>query len=195
MKLIDMVGERHGSLTVMSRAENDGSGHTRWLCVCDCGEQAIVDGYALRTEHQTTCGKCSNIGKRVQKHGMYQTRLYHVWENMLSRCNNKNNPYYKNYGERGISVCNEWSDFECFYKWANDSGYSSELTIDRIDNDRNYTPDNCKWSTRKQQQNNRRVCIYVETEEGKMTLKQYSEYYHIPYSTVRRHYKRGTLLK
>lgn len=192
MRLIDMTGEKHGSLIVVGRANDDSSGHTRWMCDCDCGESAIVDGYALRTGHQTTCGKCKTIGDKRRKHGKYKTRIYHVWENMKSRCNNPNNRHYRNYGGRGISICDEWEAFEPFYEWSIQNGYSDDLTIDRIDNDGDYSPLNCRWATRKEQQNNRRVCVIVNTPNGDMTLKQISEYYHIPYRTVQRRHHKGS---
>ena len=93
------------------------------------------------------------------KHGMTHTRIYQCWADMKQRCLNKNNPWYRIYGARGITVCNEWREFEPFYAWALSSGYSDSLTLDRINNDKGYSPDNCRWATRKQQIHNRRETI------------------------------------
>ena len=109
-------------------------------------------------------------------HGMSRTRIYKIWEAMKQRCYNQNEPSYKNYGGRGISVCQEWkSDFMSFYAWAMDNGYKEDLTIERIDNDGNYEPSNCKWITLQEQENNRRTTVFMELDGEKMSLKQWAE--------------------
>ena len=90
------------------------------------------------------------------KHGLSRTRIYQTWADMKQRCNNPNNPFYHRYGGRGIGYIPEWNDFEAFYKWAKNSGYQEDLTLDRIDNNKGYSPDNCKWSTQQEQALNKR---------------------------------------
>ena len=110
----------------------------------------------------------------VQKHGMCDTGIYNVWRNIHQKCLNPNNPSYKYYGGRGISFCQEWHDFMVFYKWAIESGYRPGLTIDRINNDGDYTPDNCRWVTMKVQSLNKRNIMMVEYNGKRQSLKEWS---------------------
>lgn len=112
-------------------------------------------------------------------------RIKSIWQGMIARCNNSNSASYKNYGGRGITVCDEWANsFESFLEWANHSGYSDNLSIDRIDNDGNYSPDNCRWATSKEQANNKRTNVTFEYNGKKMTMQQLSELFDIPYQKL-----------
>ena len=130
-----------------------------WRCVCDCGNETIVVSSSLKSNHTQSCG-CYH-SECVITHGMYNTRTYRTWQSMLSRCHNTNNPVYHNYGGRGITICDRWKDsFENFY---DDMGPRPEgMSIERIDNDGNYEPGNCKWATPIEQINNRRCTIRFE---------------------------------
>ena len=150
----ELSGKRYGMLTVVSY-----DGHGLWRCKCDCGNEKVIKGSNLLTGHVMSCG-CygkNKLGNHVRKHGGTGTRLYRIWMLMRYRCSNENNPSYKNYGGRGIKVCDEWQDsFIVFRDWALKHGYRDDLTIDRIDNDKGYSPDNCRWIYYKDQPKNRR---------------------------------------
>lgn len=126
------------------------------------------------------------------KHGKYHTRLYRIYSNMKKRCYNSNMINYKNYGGRGIKVCNEWLDnFMTFYDWAMDNGYRDDLTIDRIDINGNYEPANCRWLTYKQQANNRRNNVYLTYDGKTQTMKEWADELNIPYSRINCRHRRG----
>ena len=164
MKAQNLVGQKFGRLTVVSRAPNDKYGKTMWNCVCDCGniKEKPVTSYSIKSGEVISCGcvKSERIKKENQKrikHGMTSTRLYRIWHSMKTRCYNPNDAHYKDYGSRGITICDEWkNDFIAFKQWATESGYSEKLSIDRKDNDKGYYPDNCRWTNIKVQANNRR---------------------------------------
>lgn len=151
---LDLHGQRFGKLVVIAPAERAENGKTRWLCRCDCGRETVVKTNALRTGDTKSCGclvkeASSNAHK---KHGMCETRLYRIWRGMKNRCCNPNARDYPYYGGRGIEVFPKWSEnYAEFQEWALSHGYRTDLTLDRVDTNGNYCPENCRWVTWKEQ--------------------------------------------
>jgi hypothetical protein len=182
---VELLGQRFGLLTVLADAS---AGHRYQMvrCQCDCGNVTVIRKSRLyeRSGKQLACG-C--LRGRHTKHSDSNSKLYRVWDSMVRRCHNPNHRAFASYGARGIQVCAEWRDYRYFKAWADTSGYAEGLTIDRIDNDNGYAPSNCRWATRKEQQNNRRCCVYIEHDGKRLTVTEWSELLGVPRHTVRKH--------
>ena len=159
----DMTGQRFGRLTVLRRAGSTRHREALWLCLCDCGNERTISGSSLRRGYSKSCGCLRDeiVSNTQSTHRKTKTRLYNVWTHMIQRCYNPKHTAYKRYGGRGITVCNEWrNSFQKFHEWAMETGYDEnaafhKCTIDRIDNDKGYSPDNCRWVDMKTQRHNR----------------------------------------
>ncbi len=173
MRAKDETGKRYGRLTVVSRIERPGKG-LFWKCVCDCGNESVVWGANLRNGNSKSCGCLGRENKLASKttHGKAHTREYHVWLTMKSRCRNPKNHKYADYGGRGIKICKRWEVFDNFYADMGDRP-SDAHSIDRIDNDGDYTPDNCRWATTEQQQGNKRSNRVLEWNGKRQTVKEW----------------------
>ena len=173
---IDLLGQRFGRLTVVEQAGKDNNKkNLLWTCVCDCGGTTVTTTAHLRSGHSQSCGCLfkerliqGGINTRfVTTHGKSKSRLYKILSGMKDRCYNPKNRKYHLYGGRGITVCDEWKNsFQAFYNWGITNGYKDNLTIDRIDNDKGYSPDNCRWATVTEQNRNRRCCKSVVKNNG-----------------------------
>lgn len=199
----DLTGKTFGRLTVLERVEDHISpcGHKEimWKCRCECGNEVIVQGKRLRNGTTRSCGCLSRelTSERFSTHGYSKERLYGVWTGMIDRCCNENNQNYHNYGARGIKLCDEWRhNYVSFREWALQAGYDEnaepgECTIDRINTDGNYEPDNCRWANKTEQARNRRNTImYVYNGEEK-PLAEWCDEFDLPYLKVSYRLKHG----
>lgn len=172
------VGERYGFLICLSRSFPDKDSRYGTY-QCDCGKTIpIINGNVERGATKS-CGcyqkSFSRAGNPHRKHSGKGTRLYHIWKSMRERCNNPNASNYERYGAKGTSVCKEWDDFSVFRDWALSHGYNEQLTIDRIDGSRGYTPDNCRWSTYKEQARNLKSNHMIEYAGETHCISEWAE--------------------
>lgn len=194
MKFKDLSGQKFGRLTALYRLHNYHKKCTYWLCICDCGNLKIIKYIHLTSGHTKSCGCLQKeiVYKQSTKHGLEGTRLYNTYYNMRSRCYNKNNKEYKNYGGRGITICDEWlNDFMAFYNWSINNHYQENLTIDRIDNDVGYSPSNCRWVNNTSQQRNKRNNNIITINNESHCLSEWCELLKIKRDTVYKRLKYG----
>lgn len=199
-RIKDLTGQRFERLVVIERANNTKKGQARWLCRCDCGKICVVDGAHLRHGKIKSCGCLSkeNTINRSTKHGMKKRAnpniLYYTWQNIKRRCLTPSNTHYHEYGERGITICDEWrDDFEAFYNYVSKLEHFGEdgYTLDRINNNGNYEPGNVRWATRKEQTRNRRSTIKVKYCGELISLKEAAERSGLNYDALRERYRKG----
>jgi len=182
-KLINIVGQKYGRLLVLEKAESQ-KGRTLWKCLCDCGNEVVIQGLLLKNGHTKSCGclRKEMAAEAKTTHGMGKTKLNYVWLDMKGRCLRPTHRSYKNYGGRGITYTKDWETFEGFYADMG-STYQEGLTLDRIDNNKGYSKDNCRWTTVLIQNNNKRNSA-LETVDGiTATRSQLSDMYGIPRCT------------
>jgi hypothetical protein len=166
VKPLDLNGGIFGRLRVLSKASSKSDGAIWWICRCDCGNIKEARGSDLKRGFISSCGCWKRDAPKLRTtHGGSDTRLYHIWQAMRNRTGNQNASKFHYYGGRGITVCDEWinsDSFPEFYSWAMSNGYQAHLTIDRIDNYKGYSPDNCRWATWTEQMNNKRPRNEIE---------------------------------
>lgn len=199
----DISNQIFGRLTAISpvkKRRNNGLSAIYWLCQCNCEDETFIeiDGSKLRSGNTKSCGclQKETASDAKKKHGDAGIPLHNIWKSMRTRCIKPNHPTYKSHGARGIKVCDEWLDLDYGYirfkEWALKNGYKEGLTIERIDNDGNYEPSNCRWATQKEQMRNTRKTVYCEYKDQIMPLIEIVEKYSaLSYPTVRSRIKRG----
>ena len=190
-KGLDLIGGKFGKLTVVSMVKTRNG--RSWICKCDCGKtkEKPVSGYELKSGIRTTCG-CGNTSMLNRlTHGKSNSRLYRIWNHMKQRCSNRKNKYYHNYGGRGITVCSEWVNFEVFQAWAISNGYGDNLTIERVDNNGNYCPDNCTWIQKSAQSSNTRRCVTLTYNGKTQNISSWAKELGLPYTLLQARKKRG----
>jgi len=182
----DLTGKRFGRLTVLELEEII-NGKPKWKCRCDCGNEVIIDGSRMKSGTTKSCGCLAKEIKseRSVTHGKSKTNLYRIYNHMKGRCYNPTDSAYENYGGRGIRMCQEWlDDFMNFYNWSMNNGYKKGLTIDRIDNDGDYEPSNCRWADNITQCNNRRSNRKLTVNSETHTIAEWSRITGVGSSTI-----------
>lgn len=188
----DLTGKKYGKLTVLHRSADYGNGKKKvikWDCQCECGKHVAVKSDSLLSGHTVSCG-CN----KIKHHASNKERLYNIWKCMRQRCLNPRNVNYRNYGKRGITICDEWSDYLNFKNWAISHGYDHSLSIDRIDVNGNYEPKNCRWATNKEQANNTTRNRYVEYHGEVVTMAELADSLNVSYSTIQHRIERGQMI-
>lgn len=183
----DIIGKKFGYLTVKEYVGYKNR-HPFYKVVCDCGTEKDVDYWSLMRGHSRSCGCLHRkmVGDMARKHGESKTRLFKIWCGIKKRCLDQNSSRYSYYGGRGIKICDEWkNDFIPFRDWAKANGYTDELTIDRIDVNGDYSPENCRWATKEQQANNTRSNHYLEYKGIRRSMMEWCKILGLNYSTIR----------
>lgn len=187
------MNEKYNSLEVIKVSGRDKGKRKRVLCKCDCGVIKEYDYYKVKTGHTKSCGclKNSFIAEARTIHGGRYSQLYKKWCGIKRRCYNSNEKSYKSYGGKGIEICNEWlNDFASFENWAYNNGYSEGLTIERIDVNKGYYPDNCTWIPMERQARNKTNTVYMSYKGRLLPIAEIAEIENIPYKTLSSRYYR-----
>ncbi len=191
--MLNIVGQRFGKLLVQAEAptlRTPGGYRKRvFSCLCDCGRTVVVHMGNLRSGTSRSCGCVKRI------HGGYGTRLYSIWRGVVQRCTVPSYAHYKNYGARGITLCDDWRSFSSFQQWALSSGYADNLTLERKNNDRGYNPSNCVWIPREAQAKNRRTCVRICFEEHEYTATELAQRLGVKYTTLLYRHRNGKPLE
>lgn len=193
----NLVGKCFDRLTVIELAFDESYKKKKWLCQCDCGNKVVVTGSNLKSGHSTQCKACqlSSMQKGNITHDQSHTKLYYVWQGMKNRCENINHKSYADYGRRGIRVCDEWHSFDAFQQWAWSNGYGEGVEIDRINNDGDYCPENCRWVGRldnARNKSNNKVILY---NGEKKTLSEWATHFGVNYKNLSRNLSKGYTLE
>lgn len=202
-RIKNLKGKAYYDLVVIGYMGKNEKTQAVWLCKCICKQLKLVVTSDLKNGHTKSCG-CRNVrmlqkrnsnNKYGEKHGLSRSRIYTIYQGMIQRCFNANSDTYKNYGKRGITICDEWISkdvgFINFYNWAISNGYDENLTIERIDVNGNYNPKNCTWITNKEQQNNKRTNVLISSGEDVLNMRQWSKVTGINEKTIEKRIRMG----
>lgn len=193
----DLTGRRYGRWTVVRFHGTGPSYNDRWWCRCDCGTEKSVGASNLRSGDSRSCGcrKREVTIRRSTKHGDAkagsEARLYRIWQHMRRRCTTLTNQDYPRYGGRGISICAEWDEYESFRAWARANGYTSNLSLDRVDNDGPYSPENCRWADRLTQARNRSTARLLTYRDETLSVAEWADRLNLDANIVRNRLHRG----
>ena len=187
----ELPGQKFGKLLVVADTGIRQSGAVMWECQCDCGKRSVVRAAHLISGATRSCGCDCGRWKRDPIAAKYPARLRRVWKNMKQRCYNPKSDSFKCHGEKGVVVCEEWERFVPFAEWAINNGYQDHLTLDRIDNDGNYEPSNCRWATMKEQQNNRGNNRRITFNEKTQTMAMWAEELGVSHSLIYQRIRNG----
>lgn len=206
-KAQDLTGNRYGKLVVIERAKNTKDGKAAWICKCDCtGKMVAVRAANLKSGSTRSCGCLMKESRKIvseklsgnksprYKHGLSRSRINMIYREMKRRCFSEKLPAFEHYGKRGIVVCDEWlgeNGFGNFYKWSMENGYNENLTLDRIDVNGNYEPNNCRWTTMEKQQNNRTNNVRISYNGEEHTLSEWAGIIGITKCAIYHRYERG----
>lgn len=195
-RLIDLTSQTFYRLTVIRRIVDNTKKHAVWLCKCECGNHTIVQSDNLRSGHTKSCG-CLNK-ENIHKHGYTNTNIHNIWKEMIQRCTNPNHKSYKNYGDRGIKICDRWlqSNGKGFINFLKDIGKRpAGMTLDRIDNNGNYCKENCRWTTRQQQNTNYRRNRMITINNQTKCITEWCNIFKLNRQTVYQRLRRGWSIK
>lgn len=176
------IGDKYNKLTILKiyPASKENGYKTKFLCICDCGKEIVVNKQSVISNHTKSCGCIKHIGIHKDSNSV----LYKHWLCMKQRCDNPWNPSYKYYGGRGIKYHNDWKDYTMFKTWAENNNYEDGLSLERIDCNKDYTPDNCIWISKNEQGSNRRCILYFKYNNKIYSIKELAKLLDIPYSTL-----------
>ncbi len=194
----NLTGQTFGKLYVVKRVENDAQGTVQYLCRCECGNEKIVRANHLKRGAVRSCGCLASAltSQRNTTHNKTGTRLYRIWRGIKVRCYDAHHKDFRDYGAKGVTICDEWrDDFQAFYDWAMANGYEENLSIDRIDNSKGYSPDNCRWADNIQQANNKTTNYYVVYKNERLTLSELARKYHLNYTVLGKAIRAGKSLE
>ena len=193
MNRLNLVNHTFGRLKVTDFAYSK-NGRSFWKCKCECGNEKIIIGKDLQRGTIRSCGclRAETSRKRMTTHGATDSRLYNIWTSMKQRCEtSKKEKFIKDYQNRGIKVCEEWHDFAVFQKWALENGYKDNLSIDRIDNNKGYYPENCRWADNIIQANNKRNNRWLTYNNKTQTIAQWARELGMNYNTLGQRIRMG----